>query len=109
MNQLDLLGALLSHARAAGADSAEAAVTGATSVSVQRRLGRTEHLERSERRGLDLTVYVGKRSASVATTEISAAGFAALAELYRGYRVGCRDSVHDGMTGRSDRIFDGCQ
>lgn len=80
MNQLDLLGALLSHARAAGADSAEAAVTGATSVSVQRRLGRTEHLERSERRGLDLTVYVGKRSASVATTEISAAGFAALAE-----------------------------
>ncbi len=80
MNQLDLLGALLDRAKAAGADTAEAAVSGSVSVSVQRRLGRTEHLERSERRGLELTVYVGKRSASVSTTEIATAGFAALAE-----------------------------
>ena len=55
--QLDLLTALLDRARAAGADTAEAAVSGSTSVSVSRRLGATEHLERSERRGLELTVY----------------------------------------------------
>ncbi len=41
MNQLDLLGALLDRARAAGADSAEATVSGSISVGVQRRLGRT--------------------------------------------------------------------
>ena len=80
MSQLDLLSALLDHARAAGADTAEAAVSGSTSVSVSRRLGQTEHLERSERRGLELTVFVGKRSASVSTTELSPSGFAALAE-----------------------------
>ena len=80
MSQLDLLTALLDRARAAGADTAEAAVSGSTSVSVSRRLGRTEHLERSERRGLELTVFVGKRSASVSTTELAPAGFATLAE-----------------------------
>ena len=80
MTQLDLLSNLLDRARSAGADSAEAAVSGSTSLSVARRLGRTEHLERSERRGLELTVFVGKRSATVSTTEIAAAGFAALAE-----------------------------
>jgi PmbA protein len=80
MNQLDLLSALLDRARSAGADTAEAAVSDSTSLSVARRLGRTEHLERSERRGLELTVYVGKRSASVSTTEIAASGFPALAE-----------------------------
>ena len=80
MNQLDFLTALLDRARAAGADASEAAVSGSTSVSVSRRLGRTEHLERSERRGLELTVFVGKRSASVSTTELAVSGFAALAE-----------------------------
>jgi PmbA protein len=80
MSQLDLLGALLDRARAAGADAAEAAVSGSTSVSVSRRLGKTEHLERSERRGLELTVFVGRRSASVSSTELAASGFAALAE-----------------------------
>ena len=80
MTQLDLLTALLDRARAAGADSAEAAVSGSTSLSISRRLGHTEHLERSERRGLELTVFVGKRSASVSSTELAASGFAALAE-----------------------------
>ncbi|WP_158747594.1 TldD/PmbA family protein [Acidisphaera sp. L21] len=80
MSQLDLLTALLDRARQAGADTAEAAVSGSTSLSISRRLGQTEHLERSERRGLELTVFVGKRSASVSTTEIAASGFAALAE-----------------------------
>ena len=80
MNQLDLLSALLERAKTAGADTAEAAVSGSTSVSITRRLGQTEHLERSERRGLELTVFVGKRSATVSTTELASSGFAALAE-----------------------------
>jgi PmbA protein len=80
MNHLDLLSQLLDRARAAGADTAEASVSNSISVNVTRRLGRTEHLERSERHGLDLTVYVGRRSASVSSTEVAAAGFAQLAE-----------------------------
>lgn len=80
MSQLNLLSTLLDRARAAGADTAEAAVSGSTSLSISRRLGQTEHLERSERRGLELTVYVGKRSASVSTTELAPSGFAALAD-----------------------------
>jgi PmbA protein len=80
MNHLDLLGQLLDRARAAGADTAEAAVSNATSVNVTRRLGRTEHLERSESHGLELTVYVGRRKASVSSTEVAASGFAQLAE-----------------------------
>ena len=80
MNHLDLLGQLLDRAREAGADTAEAAVSNSTSVNVTRRLGRTEHLERSESHGLELTVYVGRRSASVSSTEVAATGFAQLAE-----------------------------
>ena len=80
MTQLDLLNALLDRARTAGADAAEAAVSGSTSLSVSRRLGHTDHLERSERRGLELTVFVGRRSASVSSTELASSGFAALAE-----------------------------
>jgi PmbA protein len=80
MNHLDLLGQLLDRARAAGADTAEAAVSNSTSINVTRRLGRTEHLERSESHGLELTVYVGRRSASVSSTEVAASGFAQLAE-----------------------------
>ena len=80
MNHLDLLSQLLDRARAAGAETAEAAVSNSTSVNVTRRLGRTEHLERSERHGLELTVYLGRRSASVSSTEVAASGFAQLAE-----------------------------
>jgi PmbA protein len=80
MNHLDLLSQLLDRARAAGADTAEASVSNSISVNVTRRLGRTEHLERSERHGLGLTVYVGRRSASVSSTEVAAAGFVQLAE-----------------------------
>ena len=80
MNHLDLLTQLLDRARAAGADTAEASVSNAISVNVTRRLGSTEHLERSERHGLGLTVFVGRRSASVSSTEVAAGGFAQLAE-----------------------------
>ena len=46
MSDIDLLGALLAAAKTAGADRADAVLVGSTSLSVSRRLGRTEHLER---------------------------------------------------------------
>ncbi len=80
MTHLDLLSDLIAKARAAGADAADAVMVGGTSLSVQRRLGHTEHLERSESRDLGLRVFVGNRSAIVSSTAVDPAGFAALAE-----------------------------
>lgn len=77
---VSLLQDLVARARAAGADSADAILVSGTSVSVQRRLGRTEQLERSESRDLGLRVFVGRRSAIVSSTTADPAGFAQLAE-----------------------------
>ncbi len=80
MSSAELMHDLLRHARAAGADAADALLVGSTSVSVQRRLGQTEHLERSEERDLGLRVFVGQQAAIVSTTAMDPAGFRALAE-----------------------------
>ena len=71
---------LLRHARAAGADAADALLVAGTSVSVTRRMGQTENLERSEGRDLGLRVFVGQQSAIVSSTAIDPAGFRSLAE-----------------------------
>jgi len=80
MNHLDLLADLIGRARQAGADAADAVLVAGTSLSVQRRLGQTEHLERSESRDLGLRVFVGRRAAIVSSTAVDPAGFARLAE-----------------------------
>jgi len=76
----DLLSDLLAAARQAGADAADAVLVAATSLSVARRLGRIEHLERAESRDIGLRVFVGRRSAVVASGRVEPAEFAALAE-----------------------------
>lgn len=76
----DLMLDLLRHARAAGADAADALLVSGTSVSVTRRMGQTENLERSEGRDLGLRVFVGQQSAIVSSTAVDPAGFRALAE-----------------------------
>jgi PmbA protein len=77
---LDILNDLLTQARIAGADSADAVLHVSTSVSVERRLGQMENLERSESRDLGLRVFVGKRSAIVSASAIDPARFASLAQ-----------------------------
>lgn len=80
MTPLDLLADLIGRAKAAGADAADAILLSGTSLSVERRLGRTEKLEQSEARDLGLRVFVGRRSAVVSSSAADPAGFAALAE-----------------------------
>jgi PmbA protein len=80
MASLDLLADLIAAARRAGADAADAVLLAGTSLSVQRRLGKTEHLERAEGRDLGLRVFVGKRSAVVSSTAVDPASFPQLAE-----------------------------
>ena len=80
MSYAELLGDLIGRAKAAGADAADAVLVAGTSVTVQRRLGRTEHLERSEGRDLGLRVFLGQRSAIVASSAVDPASFGQLAE-----------------------------
>jgi len=80
MNHLDRLADLIAHARKAGADAADAVLVAGTSLSVERRLGQTEHVERSEGQDVGLRVFIGQHPAIVSATSIDPTGFAALAE-----------------------------
>ena len=66
---LPLLDDLLSRARRAGADSADALMAHGVSQSVSQRLGTPEAVERSEGRDVELRVFVGLRQAVVSTTD----------------------------------------
>jgi PmbA protein len=80
MDDLTLLSDLIARARAAGADAADAVLVSGTSLSVSRRLGETEHVERSEGRDLGLRVFLGKQAAIVSATTIDPSRFGELAE-----------------------------
>ena len=76
----EALADLISKARAAGADAADAVLASGTSLSVSLRLGAVEHIEQEEGRDLGLRVFVGRRSAMVSSTALDPNGFAMLAE-----------------------------
>lgn len=80
MKQLDLLAALLDAAKRAGADQADALMGAGTSLSVGRRLGKVEEIERAESNTIGLRVFVGQRSAIVSSGAIDPEGFDRLAE-----------------------------
>lgn len=71
-NLLNILTDLIAQAKKAGADEADAIVADGMSVSVTSRLGKLEHLERSEGGDIGLRVIVGKRQAIVASADRSA-------------------------------------
>jgi PmbA protein len=66
---LDLLQDLISRARRAGADAADAVFFEGTSLSHGRRLGKTEKLERSEGHDLGLRVFIGRQQAVVSSSD----------------------------------------
>ncbi|WP_103334879.1 TldD/PmbA family protein [Pseudotabrizicola formosa] len=75
-----LTDALLSAARRAGADEADALAMGGTSLSIDIRAGKLEQAERSEGVEIGLRVLIGGRQACVSASDISDATIAALAE-----------------------------
>jgi len=75
----DRVTALIALARAAGADAADAVYSGGSSESVAVRLGQLEDVERSESEHLDLRVFVGNRSASIGSSDLSEAALSELA------------------------------
>jgi len=71
---------LVAAARRAGADAGDAVYIGDASTQVQIRLGALEDVQRSEGEEIGLRVFVGKRSASVSSSDLSAHALAALVE-----------------------------
>ncbi len=77
---LTLLSDLITDAKKAGADAADALVADGTSVSVTSRLGQLEHLVRSEGGDIGLRVLIGKRQAIVSSADRSKEGLRELVE-----------------------------
>jgi len=71
---------IVARAKAAGADAADAVFADDTSLDVSIRLGALEDVGRSENAELGLRVFVGRRSASVSTSDLSSDAITVLAE-----------------------------
>jgi PmbA protein len=71
---------LIEAAQKAGADAADAIYIGDGSTSVQVRLGALEDVERSEGEEIGLRLFVGRRSASVSSSDLSRSALLALVE-----------------------------
>ena len=71
---------IVTRARKAGADAADAVFAASASVEVSVRLGALEDVGRSEEEELGLRVFVGQRSASVSSSDLSSEAMDALVE-----------------------------
>ena len=70
---LDQLDDLLTRAKAAGAEAADAVLFDSIALSHAQRLGALERLEREESRDIGLRVLLGKQQAFVSSTDTSSA------------------------------------
>jgi PmbA protein len=77
---LDRLDAALAAARAAGADAADALYVGDGSTSISVRLGKLEDIGRSEGEEVGIRVFIGQKSASVSSSDLTPAALAIAAE-----------------------------
>lgn len=71
--------ALVERAVKAGADAADASYSGSSSETIQVRLAKLEDVERSEGEHVSLRVFVGRRSASIGSSDLSDAALDELA------------------------------
>ena len=67
---INLVGDLLERALKSGADTADVVYFQNQSLSVAQRLGKPEAIERSEAQDLGLRVFIGKKNASISTTDM---------------------------------------
>src|SRR6476469_2193996 len=79
-NAQSRLSDLVSAARKAGADAADALYHGDRSTDVHVRLGDLENVDQSEGEEIGLRVFVGHRSASVSASDLAFESLHALAE-----------------------------
>ena len=97
---------LIAAARRAGADAADAVYVGEASTHVSMRLGALEDVGRSEGEEIGLRLFVGQRSASVSSSDLSADALRALVE--RGVAM-AREAPEDRFAGLApeDRLLRG--
>src|SRR5690349_7218627 len=95
-NARDCSASLVKKARKSGADAADAVYVGQESESVQVRLRELEHVDRSESEEIGLRVFVGQRSASVASSDFSDES---LTELVRRAIAMAREAPEDPYAG----------
>ncbi len=76
----DILASLIEQARRAGADAADAVYVGDRSTSVGMRLGALEDVSRSEGQEIGLRLFVGRRNAAVASSDLAQESLTALVE-----------------------------
>jgi PmbA protein len=79
-DSINLLDTLIAKAKRAGADSADALIFETATLSHARRLGQVERMEREESRDLGLRVFLGKRQASVSSTDLASGAVEELVE-----------------------------
>jgi len=96
---LELLDGLIGKASKAGADAADAIFVEGVSLSLGIRLGKQEHLERSEGADIGLRVFVGQRQAIVSSSDTSDD---ALQELVERAIAMARSVPEDEFTGLAD-------
>ncbi len=77
---LDYATDVVARATRAGADAADSVVVSGGSTEVSVRLGKVEDIQRSESGDLGLRVFVGSRSASASTSDLSRTAIDALVE-----------------------------
>jgi len=71
---------LVARARRAGADAADAVYAANSAEGIQVRLGKLEDVERSEGEHIGLRVFIGQRSASIGSSDLSPRALDELAE-----------------------------
>jgi PmbA protein len=79
-NARRMAAALVDRALSAGADAADVLYAGSSSTSVQVRLGELEQVNRSEGEEIGLRLFLGRRSATVASSDFSDEALAALVD-----------------------------
>ena len=102
----DTLTALIDRARRAGADAADAVYVGDRSTSVGVRMGALEDVSRAEGEEIGLRLFVGRRSAGVASSDLS---LEALTPLVERALAMAREAPEDPFAGLApaDRLFKG--
>ena len=101
-----ILETLIKDAQAAGAEAADAVLYHSVSSGVSWRMGKLEDVERSESADLGLRVIIGKRQASVSTTDHSPASLKELAERCAAMAKAAPEDKYSGLAPK-DRLAKG--
>ena len=88
---------LVRRAIGAGGDAADAIYVGNRSISIQMRLGELEQVDRSEGEEIGLRLFIGQRSASVASSDLSDAALRDLVDRARAMAAEAPEDPYAGL------------